>query len=186
MQFCGGWDKVKWCTFLKYVRLAYSIEHGTLKPNGKGLTFSFFASKLTNGLKRAFANDFHLKPMFIVSVCAQRRYNRDLVDHFLLKWPPSARLAQSVEHETLNLRVVGSSPTLGVQLFPSATNLFFGSKGMCWITYGNDILILLLWLPFCACLQRRHRTFGKVRQDYRIGYFRRNCSPVNYLRLKIL
>ena len=27
-----------------------------------------------------------------------------------------ARLAQSVEHETLNLRVVGSSPTLGVDL----------------------------------------------------------------------
>ena len=31
-----------------------------------------------------------------------------------------ARLAQSVEHETLNLRVVGSSPTLGVQLFALA------------------------------------------------------------------
>ena len=29
----------------------------------------------------------------------------------------SARLAQSVEHETLNLRVVGSSPTLG-DIFP--------------------------------------------------------------------
>ena len=43
----------------------------------------------------------------------------------------SARLAQSVEHETLNLRVVGSSPTLGVHLFPSATTLFFSSKGMC-------------------------------------------------------
>ena len=28
-----------------------------------------------------------------------------------------ARLAQSVEHETLNLRVVGSSPTLGALLF---------------------------------------------------------------------
>ena len=28
----------------------------------------------------------------------------------------SARLAQSVEHETLNLRVVGSSPTLGDHL----------------------------------------------------------------------
>ena len=27
-----------------------------------------------------------------------------------------ARLAQSVEHETLNLRVVGSSPTLGAYL----------------------------------------------------------------------
>ena len=33
--------------------------------------------------------------------------------------PPAARLAQSVEHETLNLRVVGSSPTLGVQCFAS-------------------------------------------------------------------
>ena len=30
-----------------------------------------------------------------------------------------ARLAQSVEHETLNLRVVGSSPTLGVHIFIS-------------------------------------------------------------------
>ena len=30
-----------------------------------------------------------------------------------------ARLAQSVEHETLNLRVVGSSPTLGAtHIFP--------------------------------------------------------------------
>ena len=28
-----------------------------------------------------------------------------------------ARLAQSVEHETLNLRVVGSSPTLGARNF---------------------------------------------------------------------
>ena len=34
----------------------------------------------------------------------------------------SARLAQSVEHETLNLRVVGSSPTLGayIQFFFSS------------------------------------------------------------------
>ena len=39
--------------------------------------------------------------------------------HFLLKDVNSlqARLAQSVEHETLNLRVVGSSPTLGVEFF---------------------------------------------------------------------
>ena len=35
-----------------------------------------------------------------------------------------ARLAQSVEHETLNLRVVGSSPTLGEHsiLCPLKTN----------------------------------------------------------------
>ena len=31
----------------------------------------------------------------------------------LLEHNSEARLAQSVEHETLNLRVVGSSPTLG-------------------------------------------------------------------------
>ena len=36
----------------------------------------------------------------------------------------SARLAQSVEHETLNLRVVGSSPTLGEQLFYFFANLY--------------------------------------------------------------
>ena len=30
----------------------------------------------------------------------------------------SSRLAQSVEHETLNLGVVGSSPTLGANFFP--------------------------------------------------------------------
>ena len=31
----------------------------------------------------------------------------------------TARLAQSVEHETLNLRVVGSSPTLGELFLPT-------------------------------------------------------------------
>ena len=31
-------------------------------------------------------------------------------------FPQAARLAQSVEHETLNLRVVGSSPTLGEKI----------------------------------------------------------------------
>ena len=45
---------------------------------------------------------------------------------WFLYLPPSqaygARLAQSVEHETLNLRVVGSSPTLGV------SNLFIAGE----------------------------------------------------------
>ena len=35
------------------------------------------------------------------------------------------RLAQSVEHETLNLRVVGSSPTLGDLLFHEAVFMSF-------------------------------------------------------------
>ena len=34
----------------------------------------------------------------------------------------TARLAQSVEHETLNLRVVGSSPTLGEHFIMSTFN----------------------------------------------------------------
>ena len=34
-----------------------------------------------------------------------------------LDYQATARLAQSVEHETLNLRVVGSSPTLGGYIF---------------------------------------------------------------------
>ena len=43
-----------------------------------------------------------------------------------------ARLAQSVEHETLNLRVVGSSPTLGAKYFCPGSNFktaIFGVSG---------------------------------------------------------
>ena len=36
----------------------------------------------------------------------------------------SARLAQSVEHQTLNLRVVGSSPTLGEAFSAKVSQLF--------------------------------------------------------------
>ena len=44
----------------------------------------------------------------------------EITGHVLFQYQPKyyhpARLAQSVEHETLNLRVVGSSPTLGAIL----------------------------------------------------------------------
>ena len=43
----------------------------------------------------------------------------------------SARLAQSVEHETLNLRVVGSSPTLG-EIFLEILNVFVLSPINLW------------------------------------------------------
>ncbi len=39
-----------------------------------------------------------------------------------------ARLAQSVEHETLNLRVVGSSPTLGVITFVITSKRAYDDK----------------------------------------------------------
>ena len=40
----------------------------------------------------------------------------------------SARLAQSVERKALNLVVVGSSPTVGVCVYPSEPLFFFGHK----------------------------------------------------------
>ncbi|KAK4005985.1 hypothetical protein OUZ56_011115 [Daphnia magna] len=40
----------------------------------------------------------------------------------------NTRLAQSVEHETLNLRVVGSSPTLGAVLSQLSTSFVEGAK----------------------------------------------------------
>ena len=49
----------------------------------------------------------------------------------------SARLAQSVEHETLNLRVVGSSPTLGV--------IFF-SRFYCAVKYSVLITSFIVYL----------------------------------------
>ena len=78
--------------------------------------------------------DFFNRPLFpIMASCSTVLFFSGFVYCQLLSTvlANSARLAQSVEHETLNLRVVGSSPTLGVHLFPSATTLFFASKGMC-------------------------------------------------------
>ena len=42
-----------------------------------------------------------------------------------------ARLAQSVEHETLNLRVVGSSPTLGEIFSSFQDNWIIASLSRC-------------------------------------------------------
>ena len=51
-----------------------------------------------------------------------RKYNkmRRKVDEYT-----SARLAQSVEHETLNLGVVGSSPTVGESFFLNSPFCYF-------------------------------------------------------------
>ena len=38
---------------------------------------------------------------------------------------PAARLAQSVERKTLNLVVVGSSPTVGIQRISFSSHIFF-------------------------------------------------------------
>ncbi len=53
-----------------------------------------------------------------------RKYTLSISTPFSTCISTSARLAQSVEHETLNLRVVGSSPTLGEKHF-FIYNIFF-------------------------------------------------------------
>ena len=61
-----------------------------------------------------------------------------------------ARLAQSVEHETLNLRVVGSSPTLGEQFIFFLHKIFpFLSKVIC--LQSNYVTL---------CSNRRHGLVG--------------------------
>jgi hypothetical protein len=69
-----------------------------------------FAFMITN-------NNYHFFPPIFVwdSLSIMQVYTTEKV---------TARLAQSVEHETLNLRVVGSSPTLGAHFFQKMSTLF--------------------------------------------------------------
>ena len=61
-------------------------------------------------------NNYHFFPPIFVwdSLSIMQVYTTEKV---------TARLAQSVEHETLNLRVVGSSPTLGAHFLPKQFSL---------------------------------------------------------------
>ena len=63
----------------------------------------------------------------------------------------SARLAQSVEHETLNLRVVGSSPTLGAKFFSS----FKTRKEHRWILQYVQRLTPAPWLSWLKRLSSK-------------------------------
>ena len=65
--------------------------------------------------------------------------------HDMTSMQDFARLAQSVEHETLNLRVVGSSPTLGAQdkcLFFSKIS-FLSVKLKQYIYFKRDFTLLV-------------------------------------------
>ena len=75
----------------------------------------------------------------------------------------TARLAQSVEHETLNLRVVGSSPTLGDILaladhtvycaarLKTCTNIHFNLRRFCALMNCN-LLGTISYTVFRFCL----------------------------------
>ncbi len=53
-----------------------------------------------------------------------------------------ARLAQSVERETLNLNVVGSTPTLGVIFFPFFDDRHISIEFLCNLTTINQFTII--------------------------------------------
>ena len=81
------------------------------------------------------------------------------------KYSASARLAQSVEHETLNLRVVGSSPTLGVFSFyvrfkknncTSAFHFYFKHDQFCYQRDQKPLRRLtVFFFFFCQEMQKR-------------------------------
>ena len=68
----------------------------------------------------------------------------------------SARLAQSVEHGTLNPRVVGSSPTLGDGLLFSYTHLWRGTHLQSYLTEGN------MQHPLCSVEYRQSIHLCKI------------------------
>ena len=117
-------------------RLAQSVEHETLNlrvvgssPTLGGAPFIFWLTNVLVPFLRKFLQNLR---MFKPEMPLVQELNR--VDELVMTEPKrasyiffvnvptasaqqGARLAQSVEHETLNLRVVGSSPTLGGTFF---------------------------------------------------------------------
>ena len=66
----------------------------------------------------------------------------------------TARLAQSVEHETLNLRVVGSSPTLGAKHFSSMTRIGHKTAEL-WILQHVQRSTVAPWLSWLKRLSSK-------------------------------
>ena len=81
---------------------------GPLAPKARIIPLDHWATKILTvrniGIHLPFRMVWVVLNCFITSYFKQSPFNL---------WSTSARLAQSVEHQTLNLRVVGSSPTLG-------------------------------------------------------------------------
>ena len=66
----------------------------------------------------------------------------------------TARLAQSVEHETLNLRVVGSSPTLGAKHFSSIKRIGHKTAEL-WILQHVQCSTVAPWLSWLKRLSSK-------------------------------
>ena len=78
----------------------------------------------------------------------------------------TARLAQSVEHETLNLRVVGSSPTLGENIFEdffliSQSVFYYVVKYVMDFTYDKYIYNITEQLNRNGLIQNLHKKFER-------------------------
>ena len=92
---------------------------GPLAPKARIIPLDHWATKILTvrsiGIHLPFRMVWVVLFCFITSYFKQRPFNL---------WSTSARLAQSVEHQTLNLRVVGSSPTLGEAFSTKVSQLF--------------------------------------------------------------
>ena len=90
-----------------HARLAQSVEHQTFNLRVAGSSPS---SGVYSFFNRAFEHSTSCNRINRWSLESFNQKNGSLLGHH-------ARLAQSVEHQTFNLRVAGSSPSSGEQTF---------------------------------------------------------------------
>ena len=77
------------------------------------LQLFFFSEKPICNPSKHFSWNIHLFVTCYIKSIQKNVFEVSCKQIVFEAWEETARLAQSVEHETLNLRVVGSSPTLG-------------------------------------------------------------------------
>ena len=102
----------------------------------------------------------------------------------ILPTEPAARLAQSVEHETLNIGVVGSSPTLGDLRFRFCLNLGQTKHTVNFPTYNSlyCIHILAFKIAHQYLFEISHPLIGhKINQSWHSNIPLKNIYKIIYL-----
>ena len=114
---------IAWCVLLHGSAGGYDIDRSRVEEKCTLLPLGGVGSNLRRNLSAPTFFFLSFFFYYVLLFCGQFSKNQHLLSNLSM----SARLAQSVEHETLNLRVVGSSPTLGdlfLKAFPVRTGRF--------------------------------------------------------------